>query len=166
MGLDMEDIKFLSNHISDGTKKGYSCAFGQFVNFCTPLGVDPFSCGPSTIVKFLRKKYELGSSYSLINLLRSAISKYHGGLNGKPAGENVLVCQAVRAVFKLRPPIPKYRSTYDISPVLNYISSLEPLSSLSLKLLTLKTFFLVTFSTLSRVSSVERLWSKVETTQV
>ena len=47
-----------------------------------------------------------------------------------------------------------------------FVASLEPLASLSLKDLTLKTFFLVTFCTLSRVSSVERLGAKVETNQV
>ena len=136
------------------------------MGFCTELGKNPYTCDPVIIVKFLRGKYENRASYSTINLLRSAISKFHSPLDGKPIGENALVKQAVRAVFRLRPPIPRYHSTFDISPVLDYVASLEPLSSLGLKLLTLKTFFLVTFCSLSRVSSVERLGAKVETVQV
>ena len=165
-GLDAQDIDFLSNHIASGTKKGYDCAFRQFVNFCTPLKVNPMTCAPAYIVKFLRAKYEKGASYSTVNLLRSAISKFHGMVNGKPVGEHPLVSQAVRAVFRLKPPLPRYNSTFDISPVLDYVASLEPLASLNLKMLTLKTFFLVTFCTLSRVSSVERLGPEVERTSV
>ena len=85
---------------------------------------------------------------------------------GKPIGENQIVSQAVRACFRLRPPLPKYCSTFDISPVLNYIASLEQLDSLTLKLLTFKTLFLVINSTLSRVSSVSRLRVEVEKCQV
>ena len=56
-------------------------------------------------------------------------------------GEHAFVCQAVKAVFRQRPPLPKYKSTFDITPVLSYIEGLEPLTLLSLKLLTFKTFF-------------------------
>ena len=165
-GFSPEDIKFLSNHISSGTQKGYKCAFKLFTNFCTPLGINPFTCAPSSIVKFLRGKYEEGASYSTVNLYRSAISKFHRLIDGKPVGENSYVKQAVRAVFRLRAPLPRYKSTFDITPVLDYVASLEPLDSLSLKTLTLKTFFLLTFCTLSRVSSVARLGLEVETTKV
>ena len=118
------------------------------------------------IVKFLRVKYEKGATYGTINLLRSAISKYHCGYNGNSAGEHPLVCQSVRAVFRLRPPLPQYKATFDIGPVLSYVASLEPLEDLDLKLLTLKAFFLVTTCSISRVSSVSRLLAKVEKSKV
>ena len=164
--LDQNDMRFLANHVSSGTSKGYAYAFKQFNDFCIERNSDPYSSPPALIVKFLRHKFESGASYSTINLIRSAISKFHHGFHGKPIGEHPLVSQAVRAAFRLNPPIPKDKSTSDISPVLNYISSLEPLSSLSLKLLTLKAFFLVTNCTLSRVSSVARLRAEVEKCKV
>ena len=164
--LDQDDLEFLSHHLANSTKKGYSCAFNQFVDFCTTMNVDPITCAPAYIVKFLRVKYEKGATYGTINLLRSAISKYHGGYNGNSAGEHPLVCQAVRAVFRLRPPLPRYKATFDIGPVLSYVASLEPLKDLDLKLLTLKAFFLVTTCSISRVSSVSRLLAKVEKSKV
>ena len=114
----------------------------------------------------MRLKYDSGASYSTINLIRSAISKFHEGYLGKPAGEHPLVSEAVRAVFRLRPPLPKYRSTFDIAPVLDYVASLWPLESLNLKMLTLKSFFLIANSTISRVSSVSRLGMEVEKCKV
>ena len=160
--LDQEDLNFLSNHVSSGTSRGYAYAFQHFNNFCTERNANPYTCPPSLIVKFLRMKFESGASYSSINLNQCAVSKFHQGYFGKPIGEHPLVSQAVRAVFRLRPPLPKYKSTFDISPVLDYVASLEPLDSLSLKLLTLKTFFLVANCSLSRVSSVARLRVEVE----
>ena len=53
-----------------------------------------------------------------------------------------------------------------MNPVLNFIANLGPLEELSLKMLTLKTFLLVTFTTISRVSSVARLRKEVQETQV
>ena len=112
------------------------------------------------------KEYNNGASYSSVNLLRSVVSKFHKGADGKSMGEHHLVSQAVKAVFRLRPPIPKYKSIFDIVPVLDYVASLEPLKDLSLKLLTLKAFFLVTTCTISRVSSVNRLIAEVEESKV
>ena len=156
----------MSNHISEGTTKSYQWAFRKFSDFCKDQNIDPCSCSPAYIVKFIRLNYEKGASYSTINLLRSAISKYHGGFGAKSVGENPLVSQAVRAVFKLRPPMPKYKATFDINPVLDYISSLEPLEGLNLKMLTFKAFFLLTFASISRVSSISRLLAEVEETKV
>ena len=149
-----------------GTSKGYAYSFKHFAEFCSERNLNPYTCHPSIIVKFIRLKHESGASYSSINLAKCAISKFHHGFNGKPIGEIQIVSQAIRACFRLRPPLPKYRSAFDISPVLNYIASLEPLDSLTLKLLTYKTLFLVANCTLSRVSSVSRLRVEVEKCQV
>ena len=85
---------------------------------------------------------------------------------GKSIGEHSLVGQALKATFRLRPPLPRYKSTFDISPVLDYVASLEPLDSLNLKMLTYKAFFLVSNCTLSRMSSVAKLMSEVEKSKV
>ena len=56
----------------------------------------------------------------------------------------------------MRPPLPKYQSTFDIVPVLAYVRSL-PTESISLQQLSFKTLFLTIYSSISRVSSVARL---------
>ena len=74
------------------------------------------------MVKYVRHLYESGAEYSTVNFHRSAISKFHVGIYGIPMGEHPLVSQAVKAVFRLRPPLPQYQSTFDIVPVLVYIN--------------------------------------------
>ena len=71
-------------------------------------------------------------------------------------GEHPLVSQAVKTVFRLRPPLPQYQSTFDIVRVLGYIQSL-PTANLSLQLLSFKALFLTIYFSISRVSSMAHL---------
>ena len=82
------------------------------------------------------------------------------------AGTHPLVSQALKAVFRLRPPLPKYVNTFDISLVFTYILSLPPNDQLSLKLLSYKTVFLLTSSTISRLSSLARLGPQLQVFEV
>ena len=57
---------------------------------------------------------------------------------------------AKKAFWPLKPLIPRYHGTYDISIVLRLIENLGENETLTLKQLSEKTAFLVMFSTLSR----------------
>ena len=154
--LDQDDLDFLSNHLASETASGYGYVFRKFRIFCEQLLADPLTCPPSVIVKYLRYMSVSGAEYSTVNFHRSAISKFHASVDGSPVGEHPLVSQAVRAVFRLKPPLPKYQATFDIVPVLNYVRSL-PTDRISLKQLSFKALFLTVYSSISRVSSMARL---------
>ena len=156
-GLDKDDLDFLSNHLAEGTKTGYGDIFNRFSGFCHEIGQDPFTCKPAVIVKYIRSLYEWGAAYSTVNHHRSCISKFHAGFDHIPAGSHPLVAQAVKSVFRLRPPLPKYVNTFDISIVFTFLQSLPANEDLDLKLLSYKTLFLLTSSTISRLSSLSRL---------
>ena len=130
-------------------------AFEKFATFSAKLGVNPYTCSPIIIAKYVRHLFNKGLEYSTINLHRSAISKSQVGFEGQPIGSHPLVRQALRSVFRQRPPLPKYSHTFDISPVLSFISCDN--STLSLQQLTKKALLLIIYSTFSRVSSVARL---------
>ena len=155
--LDEEDLSFLSCHLAKGTLSGYNCVMKKFTSFCSPFGLDPLTCPPSLVVKYLRSLYEEGAEYSTVNLHRSAISKFHCGFDGQTVGSHPLVKQAVRAVFRLKPPLPKYKSTFDVNVIFDYLSGLPGNQHLDLKTLSLKTLLLTIYSTLFRVSSMARL---------
>merc|ERR1712082_203340 len=136
-------------------KLGYGYSFRRFRLFCKRLQADPLTCTPAIVVKYVRHLHEEGAEWSTVNGHRSAISKFHVGVQGIPMGEHPLVSQAVKAVFRLRPPLPQYKSTFDIVPVLAYIRSL-PTASISLQLISYKALFLAIYSSISRVSSMSR----------
>ena len=116
------------------------------------------------MVNYIRHLYEEGAEWSTVNFHRSSISKFHVGIHSVPIGEHPLVCQAVKAVFRLRPPLPQYKSTFDIVPVLAYICSL-PTANISLQLLSFKALFLTIYSSISRVSSIARLAPTLQVTR-
>ena len=149
--------KFLANHLANSTQKGYNCTFSKFSSYCSENNLDPTRCTPEDIARYLMFLYENGAKYSSVNLARSAISKFHKGFDGVPAGQNKIVCNAVKAVFRLIPPLPKYVATFDVALVLDYLKSLPANPQLSLKLLTYKTLFLLTVASISRVSSMAKL---------
>ncbi len=54
-------------------------------------------------------------------------------------GSDPLVCQFIKGRFQLRPPLPKFSSSWDVSlDVLRYIKSIGIYTSLSLRLLSMK----------------------------
>ena len=114
------------------------------------------TCAPAIIVGYMRHLYESEAGYSTVNFHRSGISKFHVGINRISFGEHPLVYQTLKTVFRLRPPLPKYQSTFDIVPVLAYVQSLHT-ASISLQLLSFKAQFLNVYSSISRVSSVAYL---------
>ena len=79
-------------------------------------------------------------------------------------GSISLVSWVVKTVFRLRPPLPQYQSTFDIVPVLAYVQSLH-IANISLQLLSFKTLFLTVYSSISRVSSMAHLAQSLQETR-
>ena len=88
----------------------------------------------------------------MLNTSLSAISKYHivDATTGRTIGNHPLVSTAKKSFWQLKPPIPRYHGTYDVSIILRFIENLGQNGTLTLKQLSEKTVFLVAFSTLSR----------------
>ena len=139
------------NHIRKGTKKTYSSGWLQFRDFCGEREVNPLTASPQCVVKFICHCYDLRVSYHVMKNAVSAVSKYHiTGDSGQTMGHHPLVCRARTAFWQTNPPLPKYRGTWDAKIVLRFLEDLGENDSLSLKQLTAKTAFLITFSTLAR----------------
>ena len=101
--------------------------------------------------------YDLGLQYRTINNYRSAISAFHCKVSGIPVGKNKLVCSLMLGISNERPPQPKYSDIWDVQQVLDYLISLPPNESLTLKQLTLKTVGLLALSHINRGSELKYL---------
>lgn len=102
--LDEADLDFLWKLLASQTASGYGYSFRKFRLFCEQLQDDLLTCAPAIVAKYVRHLYESGAEYSTVNFHRSAISKFLVGIYGIPMGEHLLVSQAVKAVFRLKPP--------------------------------------------------------------
>lgn len=90
-------------------------------------------------------------------MYRSAISTTHLPVEGQPLGQHPLVKRFLKGVFELRPALPKYSFTWDVSKVLKLLRRWSPAESLSLKLLTLKLTMLIALVSAGREQTISLL---------
>lgn len=106
-------------------------------------------------IEFLTNMFEAGASYSSINTARSAISQFVNLTDSQHQfGKHPLTTRFMKGVYKLRPPLPKYNATWNVSPVLNLLESLD---ISSLKNLSMKCLMLIALSTGQRVQTLSIL---------
>ena len=108
------------------------------------------------VLDYLLFLYESGLGYSSINTARSALSS-EIFCDGVPAGSHPLVIRFMTGIFKLRPSLPKYTTTWDPQVVLKMLSKWYPNSKLSLTKLTLKLVTIIALITGQRLQTVHLL---------
>ncbi|XP_071804713.1 uncharacterized protein [Asterias amurensis] len=137
-----------------GTNAQFNSAWNRWSRWCVQRQVDPVRAPLADILEFLHSLFQQGLQYRTINVYRSAISSAHVPVEGAPVGQHSLVSRFFKGIFNIRPPQPKYCTTWDTGKVLRYILSLPRNRELSLRLLTLKTAMLVALVTAGRCSSL------------
>lgn len=137
-GLSGQTIELLESSRRQGTLYHYKTGWGKWSSWCLSRKVDPLCAGVKFVLEFLSSLFSEGLEYSTINGYRSAISAYHERVEGSPIGQHPKICQLLSGVFNKRPPQPRYTVIWDVSKVVNYMSTLGSNENLSPKLLTLK----------------------------
>ena len=79
--------------------------------------------------------------YRSVNTIRSAVSMTHEHIEGIPVGKHPLISQLLKGMYNLRPPQPRYSTTWDVDIVIRYLQSLGSNDGLSLKVLSQKLLF-------------------------
>ena len=106
------------------------------------------------IVEFLTTLFTAGLSYSAINTARSALSSFVTLGKNVTVGNLPLVKRFLRGVYNKRPSFPRYKQTWDVTHVLDYLKTLSPVNTLSLRTLTLKLVMLLALITGQRVQTL------------
>lgn len=107
----------------------------------------------NSVLSFLSDEFELGKSYSTLNVYRSMLSSTLGLLGGANIGQHPLVVALMAGIFNSRPPKPRYERTWDVDSVLRHLRRCEN-SRLSLLQLSCKMVTLLALTTLLRVSEL------------
>ena len=138
----------------DGTSKAYASAWQRWASWCRERKLNPIQASVESILEFLSSEFNLGRAYRTLNVYRSAISSTHPKIDSLRVGEHPLVVQLLKGAYNLRPPLPRYSSTWDVSLVVSFIDGLGVNESLSLKDLSQKLGFLLALTAMERVSEV------------
>ena len=134
----------------------YKCYLNKWNTFCIEHNTNPLERNDTLALTFLRKLFKRGYKYSALNTARSALSIIFD--TPLPSfGESPLTKRFMRAMYNLRPNLPKYHTTWDVSVVLKYLETLSPVRFLNLQQLSHKLVTLLALVTAQRLQTLHAL---------
>ena len=122
---------------SSGTQKQYAPYIKKWHDFCSKWKVNPYNPPLITVLDFLVSLHEQGLSYTTINTAIRALSAIILPNDNVSIGSHPVVSRFIKGIFKNNPPASCCRTTWDVSPVLSYLSSLPKPNQSTLKLVML-----------------------------
>ena len=126
--------------------------------FCKEHNIqEPYNASYEQGLQFLAHLFEEGNNYGSIAVARSALSAILPRKGDFTFGKDKIVSQLLKGIFKLRPSLPKYTSTYDPDIILDYINELPANNQLNLELLTKKLVTLLALLSGQRCQSISYL---------
>lgn len=116
--------------------KQYNTTYKLWWSFCHKINISVFKAIPREVILFLQDLFDkYPHKYGTFNSHRSALSL----ILPNDIASDVTLKRFLKGASRLRPTRPKYDSTWDPKPLLNYLSgiSTQNLKPLSIKLVTL-----------------------------
>lgn len=136
--------------LSDSTVKQYSTSLKLWWQFCSSRNIDPHKSSNDVVLSFIAEQFNHGASYGTLNNHRSAISL----LLNSCIRDDERIKRLLKGAYKLRPPTPRYSSTWDPQLVLSYIARWVPHSEIPIIQLTKKLAMLLALCTAHRVQTL------------
>jgi len=157
LGLSSETEKLLLSSCSQASKTQYDSYLRRWKVFCSSKNIEPMSSNIANVLDFFTSLYKSNLGYSAINTSRSALSLLLPPIDGFTIGTHPLVKRALKAIGKMKPPRPRYTSTWDVNDVLDVFRKWSNNSDLSIKFLTLKMVGLLALVSAQRVQTLKAI---------
>lgn len=125
----------------------------KWSKFCSDRNINLWKVDINTYLLFVTELYDNNYSYASLNSARSALSSICDRVDGFSVGEHPLIIKFMKGVSKLRPPAPKYSTTWDAAKVLGLLESWSS-EDISMKLLTFKLVSLLSITSAQRVQTI------------
>lgn len=156
-GISEKGTEIIMASWKTGTQKQYSPHIKRWTMFCNRGNINPLHPSVANILNFLALTFHRGVGYESVNTARGSLSALGIVVEGCTAGSHPLVNRFMKGVFNLRPSMPRYAATWDVTLVLQWIRNKEPLHSLLLKDLTLKLVMLMALTQAARIQTLHLL---------
>ena len=122
--LSRDVLEILSASWRVGTGKRYNSHVERFVKFCRERYTDPIQATTTDMgIEFLTEYFKTGVDYSSVNSAHSALSSIIKPVCNVPFGKSPLICRLLKGVFNIRPALPRYVTTWDVTKVFTFIKS-------------------------------------------
>ena len=138
----------------------YNRRLRLFGEWCSDRSIGPSEASLGQIADFLLYIFHLGRKVNTVRGYRSAIAAVHSGFpDGGSISTSVPLNQLIKGMFLERPTVRTLVPPWSLSSVLETLAGapFEPLHLCSLKLLTLKTVFLVSLASGRRRGAIRAL---------
>ncbi len=157
IGLPPAVVNTITSARALSTRQAYRLKWNLFVNWCSPRREDPRRCPIAVVLSFLQDGLERRLSPSTLKVYVAAIAAHHDAVDGKSLGKHDLVIRFLRGARRLNPPRPYLVPSWDLPSVLSALrgAPFEPLQSVELKFLSLKTVLLSALATVKRVGDLQ-----------
>lgn len=139
--------------LADNSLKQYEVAFKRWSKFCNDNQIDFYEASIPNVIYFLTEVFNEGTQYGTVNCIRSALSL----ILGSKISSDDRVQRLFKGFYRLRPPMPKYDSTWDPSIVLDYLSINYPNDLTSLASVTKKTVTLLAIVTAHMMQTISKI---------
>ncbi|KAI2661350.1 ORF V: Enzymatic polyprotein [Labeo rohita] len=150
-------IETITQSRAPSTRQAYALRWGLFVDWCSSRGEDPQRCTIAVVLSFLQEKLERRLSPSTLKVYVAAIAAYHDAVDGTSLGKHQLIVRFLRGARRVNPPRPHPIPSWDLSVALQGLreAPFEPLASVELKYLSLKTALLTALASIKRVGDLQ-----------
>ncbi len=156
-GLPPSVVNTITSARAPSTRHAYRLKWNLFVDWCSPRREDPQRCPIAVVLSFLQDGLERRLSPSTLKVYVAAIAAHHDAVNGKSVGKHDLVVRFLRGARRLNPPRPHLVPSWDLPSVLAALKEepFEPLQTIELKFLSLKTVLLTALASVKRVGDLQ-----------
>ena len=139
------------------TSTVYNSAWKKWHCWCDSRQIDPLCPTLANITSFLAWAFDEGFEYRTINTYRSALSGVLPPIEGFAVDQHPLVVRLLKGILNMRPAMPRYQSSWDVSLVLDYFRAQPENNDLPLKPLSRKLAMLLALTAPKRSSELQLL---------
>ena len=155
--LSRDALEILSASRRVGTEKRYNPYIKRLAKFCRQRYTDSIQTTTEMGIEFLTGYFKTGVGYSSVSSARSALSSIIKPVCNVPFGKSPLVCRLLKGVFNIRPALPRYVTTWDVTKVFTFIKSKPTLTNCDLKTLSHRLAILLCLTTGQRDQTIKCL---------
>ncbi len=156
-GLPPAVVETIIQARAPSTRQTYALKWSLFATWCSSQREDPRRCTIGVVLSFLQERLERRLSPSTLKVYVAAIAAHHDAVDGRSLGKHDLIVRFLKGARRMNPSRPPLVPSWDLSIVLAGLQRgpFEPLDSVELKFLSLKTALLTALTSIKRVGDLQ-----------
>ncbi len=156
-GLPPAVVETIIQARAPSTRQTYALKWSLFATWCSSRREDPRRCTIGVVLSFLQERLERRLSPSTLKVYVAAIAAHHDAVDGRSLGKHDLIVRFLKGARRMNPSRPPLVPSWDLSIILSGLQRgpFEPLDSVELKFLSLKTALLTALTSIKRVGDLQ-----------